>query len=243
MNKLLLNNGKIVDDAKLLEQKNIIIKEDSNIYLELNDYLNDINITVNDNISCHVKILGSNVNTNLNIILNENSNLRVDSLIFNGNNNVRISLSGRGAVLEFIYSTVISKDSKVKFTVLHEESDTKSSLINNGLVLDNHKLIFDVNGVVNKESSRCVCLQDNKIITDYANLSRVLPNLFIDNYDVEAEHSAYIGSFSSDDMFYLMSRGIDEDKARLLLIQSFLVGKMLLSMEETDKFISKINNI
>ena len=243
MNKLLLNNGKIVDDAKLLEQKNIIIKEDSNIYLELNDYLNDINITVNDNINCHVKILGSNVNTNLNIILNENSNLRVDSLIFNGNNNVRISLSGRGAVLEFIYSTVISMDSKVIFTVLHEESDTKSSLINNGLVLDNHKLIFDVNGVVNKESSRCVCLQDNKIITDYANLSRILPNLFIDNYDVEAEHSAYIGSFSSNDMFYLMSRGIDEDKARLLLIQSFLVGKMLLSMEETDKFISKINNI
>ena len=46
----------------------------------------------------------------------------------------------------------------------------------------------------------------------------IKPNLFIDEEDVVANHSALIGTFSSDEIFYLMSRGISKEESFNLLL-------------------------
>ncbi|HPF83680.1 MAG TPA: SufD family Fe-S cluster assembly protein, partial [Bacilli bacterium] len=71
----------------------------------------------------------------------------------------------------------------------------------------------------------CV-LQNSRIINLTNNKCQIKPNLFIDEYNVEASHSAYIGGFSADDMFYLNSRGINELDALKLLINGFLTKDM-----------------
>ena len=48
------------------------------------------------------------------------------------------------------------------------------------------------------------------------------PNLFIDEYDVTASHSAAIGSLNQEDMFYLMSRGISESEASKMMTMSYI---------------------
>lgn len=239
MNKILLNDGKILEPV--LVNGNMIITEDSNLFLELSNYRRSLEIEICENIHASIKFIGENADLNIKIKLNENSYLHVDSLVINSLLSFDILLKGRNSEVISINSIMASNDSKLKFTVNHNNESTKSLVVNNGLVLGDNSLTFDVNGIVNKNSGRSVCLQDNKIITNFSNSSLILPNLFIENYDVEAEHSAYIGDFNSDDIFYLMSRGISRDDAYLLLVKSFLIGKMSLTEEEEKIFIDKIN--
>ena len=49
-----------------------------------------------------------------------------------------------------------------------------------------------------------------------------MPNLYIDEYDVIANHSATIGSISNDDLFYLMSRGLSKENATGLVVLGFI---------------------
>ena len=43
--------------------------------------------------------------------------------------------------------------------------------------------------------------QENKIITMGDNNSEIRPNLYIDEFDVEARHSAIIGKFDKNEIF------------------------------------------
>lgn len=240
MNKILVNNDKIIE-SNAMNNGSLLIEKDTNLFLEIADLNEDISIRVLDNVRSNVKIIGNNISLKVRIILEENSYLHIDSLVSNSNCSMSVSLAGRGSEIECISSVVVDKDSKLEFSVSHDSEDTKSLVVNNGLVLKNSRLIFDVNGIVKKNSNRSICLQDSKIITNNDQLSIILPNLYIENYDVEAEHSAYVGNFKEEDMFYLMSRGISRRDSYLLLVKSFLIGKMVLTEEEEKKMIFKID--
>ena len=76
----------------------------------------------------------------------------------------------------------------------------------------------------NFESDKSECNQKNQILNIKEGKSTILPKLLIDNYDVVSSHSAYIGKFKDEILFYLMSRGISEKVSYDLLIKSFLVN-------------------
>lgn len=242
MNKILVNNSKSIESNILVENDEILIKEDVDIEFELEDYHKDINIHILENVTARIKFFGNNLQSNVKILLEKDSYLHIDSLLVDSDGELSIFLLGQNAEIKCINSVITNRDSKLKFIVSHDYESTKSLFVNNGLVLHNNKLIFDVNGIVQKNSKGSICIQDSKIITRYSQLASILPNLYIDNYDIEAEHSAYIGMFKEEDMFYLMSRGISRNDAYLLLVKSFLLGRMELTDLEKEKFINKINH-
>jgi Fe-S cluster assembly protein SufD len=57
------------------------------------------------------------------------------------------------------------------------------------------------------------------------NNSIINPNMYIDEYDVEARHAATIGKFNQDNIFYLMTKGLTKEDANNILIEGFLGGK------------------
>ena len=48
------------------------------------------------------------------------------------------------------------------------------------------------------------------------------PILLIDENDVTAGHAASVGQVDEEDLFYMQSRGIDEETAKKLVIRGFL---------------------
>jgi hypothetical protein len=58
--------------------------------------------------------------------------------------------------------------------------------------------------------------------------------ILIDEYDVNAAHSAYIGGFNSEELFYLESRGIEADNARKLLTTGFIKSGINNYMDDKD---------
>ena len=122
-------------------------------------------------------------------------------------------------------------------------SNTHSEIFNHGVNVYNNKLTYYVDGIVLKSSSKCICNQDNQIINMEDGKSTICPNLLIDNYDVDSNHAAYIGSFNEDILFYMMSRGISRDIASRLLINGFLIGEADINNLQVKRFLDEIKKV
>lgn len=182
--------------------------------------------------------------TNQDVIYNvsENSKLVVYQYGINIDNNIIINLNGENASVEYHYSTINYDDHKYKIDVNHNNSKTISNTYNHGINVFDNKLDFDITGNVLNKSGKCECNQKNQILNISDGKSTILPKLLIDNFDVISSHSAYIGKFKDEILFYLMSRGISEKVSYDLLIKSFLVNGCD-NTELIEKLEKEINKI
>lgn len=174
--------------------------------------------------------------------LEENSKLVIYQYGFDINNDIVVNLNGKNSELEYHYSVISYKDNKYNILVNHNNCSTTSNIYNHGLNVLNKNLGFNITGKVLKNSDKSICNQENQIINLENGNSTILPNLLIDNYDVISNHSAYIGKFKDDLLFYLMSRGISKKKSYDLLIKSFLING-LTTNEDISKLENEINRI
>lgn len=174
-------------------------------------------------------------------------NIDEDTIIYhfsiNGSSNVSINMITEGVTLYYYYSNINYDDNTFKIDVNHFVSNTHSEIYNHGVNVYHNQLTYYVNGIVPKSSSKCICNQDNQIINMEDGKSTICPNLLIDNYDVDSNHAAYIGSFKEDILFYMMSRGISRDKAIKLLINGFLINRDRIDRSKVSSFISEIEKI
>ena len=174
--------------------------------------------------------------------VSENSKLAVYQYGINIDNDIVINLNGENAEVEYHYSTINYDDHKDKIVVNHNSSKTISNIYNHGVNVKDNKLDFDITGYVPNKSDKSECNQKNQILNIKDGKSTILPKLLIDNYDVISSHSAYIGKFKDEILFYLMSRGISEKVSYDLLIKSFLVNGCD-NTELIEKLEKEINKI
>lgn len=184
----------------------------------------------------------SSKDQNINIDINGPCTLDVYHFVVNQDSFIQINLNARYASVNYYYSIINYDDHEIVIDVLHNEKNTSSNFYNHGVnVLDN-SLSFLVNGIVYKDKTGSVCNQENQIMNLSNGNSRICPNLLIDCYDVNSSHSAYIGKFKKDVVFYLESRGIPKEVAYKMLIKGFLVSS-LVDEEKISDYLAEIENI
>ena len=213
-----------------VDNNEIFIKENKTYFCEIKEY-KKLTINVDKNINSKLVIFSNNINYDLVVNMDINSNLVINSLNNNVNNNTVINLL-ENACIEYNYSIINKDDSVNKVCINHLDKNSKSIVYNNGINLENNKLFFEIDGIIKKNIINCEASQYSKIINEKNGNSKIIPNLIIDNNDVCANHSAYIGNLKEEDMFYIKSRGINEKEMYRLLYRSLLLGKMNLSEEE-----------
>ena len=174
-------------------------------------------------------------------------NITEDTVIYHylvdSSSTVDVNMVTEGVTLYYYYNTINYKNNSFSIKVNHLKDNTHSELFNHGVNVGNNKLDFFVEGIVPKDSEKCICNQENQIINMSDGKSTICPNLLIDNYDVDSNHSAYIGKFSEDKLFYLMSRGISFDEANRLLLNGFLINSDSIDLHKIDLFIKEIEKI
>jgi len=136
---------------------------------------------------------------------------------------VMFNLNGEGARVDYNLKTISKNMEKYIFMVYHNANKTVSYINNNGVNIKDGSLEFNVSSFVPNNVKKCDVNQSGRIINNTEGECVIKPNLFIDEEDVTANHSALIGTFSYDEIFYLMSRGISEEDAKLLLTKGFLL--------------------
>ena len=173
--------------------------------------------------------------------------LEEDTIIYHFNINssccVYVNLNKENITLNYYYNNINYDDNTYKIIINHNRSNTNSYVYNHGVNVKNNKLHYWVDGVVPKNSNKCNCNQDNQIINIKDGKSKIWPNLLVDNFDVNANHSAYIGKFNDDKLFYLMSRGIDKTTAYKLLLRGFLLDTDSIDNEKISFFKDEIDKL
>lgn len=162
------------------------------------------------------------------------------SIVNNIKEMIIVNLSGINATIDYNFKSISSSKCVYDIVVNHDVCNTISNIKNNAVNLEDGKINFQVSGYVDNGIKDCVINQNNRIINLTNNKCEIRPNLYINEYDTIANHSALIGGFSHDELFYLQSRGINEVDANKLLIHGFLVSdlsnkKMIKKIERSIK--------
>ncbi len=201
---------------------------------------NNSNSNYNFNVTCNGKVF-IYVTRSCTINFDIDSNLDLNIFSFDTSLVINLNLNKDNILLKYGYSTFNNNDNKYIVNIYHNSTNQEANIINHGLNNTSNRLDFIVNSYVYKESTNVITNQNNKIIIKEDNNSSIKPNLLIDNEEIEASHSAYLGSFKKDDIFYLLTRGLNYDEVIKLLSRSFLMGNLNIGYKEKNIILDKID--
>ena len=167
---------------------------------------------------------------NVKLYLVTKNNIRVDFNIFKKatiynitTENITINANiYNNAKLDFYLMTITDKKITNEVNVYHQNKNTTSNVICHGISYGKGDLKFSVNGYIKKGMIGSICNQSNRIINLDEGKSLIEPNLFIDEFDSVANHSAYTGPFDEKSLFYLETKGISRKEAFNLLLSGFM---------------------
>lgn len=171
-------------------------------------------------------LLESKEDINLNIKV-DNANLILNIFSYKSKDiNINVCLDNKASIK--LNTSIMSFNKQdININVNHVGSNTISDINNNASSYENGTVRFNVISKVPKGIKGCVVNQKSKIISNNeANDNEINPILLIDEYDVDAKHSAFIGTFNKDELFYLKTRGITDKDASNLLLNGLLVGTL-----------------
>lgn len=157
-----------------------------------------------------------------------NKNAKMDTYKFYDVNEIKemniVSLNGKNSTYNLYFKTICKNKEKYDTVIYHNEQNTSSNVINNGINIQDGELKFNISTFIPKGKIESNANQSSRIINLTNNTCSINPNLYIDEYDVIANHAAHIGTFDKQELFYLMSRGITHEDATNLLIKGFLLN-------------------
>lgn len=154
-----------------------------------------------------------------------------------------IHLNGENAYLDYHLKTIASKKQKYDVVVYHNKKNTTSNVYHHGVNVGSKSFIFNVTGVVPKGKSGCIVNQQSRILTNVLSVCKICPNLLIDENDVEANHAAHIGTFTDEELFYMMSRGIPKKQAIVLLTEGFLLGGLPINEKQHELLKEEVKKV
>ena len=168
--------------------------------------------------------------TNIKLYLVTKNNIKVDFNIKSSTSIYNITTKSitvniniyNNAKLDFYNMTVTDKKITNEVNVYHQNKDTISNVICHGISYLKGDLKFRVNGYIKKGMIGSICNQSSRIINLDEGKSLIEPNLFIDEFDSVANHSAYTGPFDNKLLFYLETKGISKKESFNLLLNGFM---------------------
>lgn len=196
-----------------------------------NSFLNfKLNVKTKKNITSNISIINltkdSNSFISIENIVDDNSNVITNFFDISGKlrvSNYYSDIIGINGISNFnnIYIGKNNDRLDMNYYTKNNNVNTKADMNFEGVLYDNS--IKSLKGTVDfikgckssssKEKENCILLSDNcKSIS--------LPMLLCHEEDVAGEHSVSSGKIDADKLFYLESRGIDEEEAKRLIIMS-----------------------
>jgi Fe-S cluster assembly protein SufD len=100
---------------------------------------------------------------------------------------------------------------------------TMANIFQHGVILDRATLTFNGIGHIEKGAKGADAQQESRVLmlSDKAR-GDANPILLIDEFEVTAGHAASVGRVDPEELYYLMSRGIEQAEAERLVIRGFL---------------------
>jgi len=139
-------------------------------------------------------------------------------------NNLKFILNGENAEANLFGMAFIDRKQHVdNFTqVIHAKPNCMSNQVYKNVLDDESTGAFAGRIHVVRDAQKTNAFQrnNNLLLTDSATM-QTKPQLIIDADDVKCSHGATVGQIDEEALFYLRARGIDDKKARLMMMNAF----------------------
>jgi Fe-S cluster assembly protein SufB len=107
--------------------------------------------------------------------------------------------------------------------MIHAAPNTTSRIISKSISKGNGRSSYRGLVKVHPGASRCKThVECDALLIDNDSRSDTYPTMEVDGRLVEVEHEARVSKLADEQLFYLQSRGIDIDKARLMIVNGFI---------------------
>jgi len=176
------------------------------------------------------KIENKNVKYSFNNIEQEANSVSETFILSSGSyfskNEINCNLKGKhsSAFINGIVSLAEDKHHEIRTTINHLTESTKSYQLIKSVLDDSSKAVYQGKIFVNSEAQKTDGYQLSKaILLNESSEFNAKPELEIYADDVKCSHGSASGSLNEDSIFYLMSRGLNYQQSRELLINGFLL--------------------
>lgn len=172
--------------------------------------------------------IGADASLDLTVIVLPGVSARIPLTIDLGGMRSEVMLSG-------IYLCSGHDEVTFDITMHHRNGDCRSRQLFNGLASGEAKCGFFGKIVIAPDAQRTEAFQENHniLLSDSARIN-TKPRLEIYADDVKCSHGATVGKLNEDEQFYMRSRGIPEDEAKVLQMISFVAPVLDSIPEETS---------
>jgi Fe-S cluster assembly protein SufD len=202
--------------------------------LDLNQYLSnsvtEIFVGENAHLDCYTVQNQHNGATSINSVFiqqEKNSTVTTHTVSLHGGlirNNLKIVINGENAEANLYGMAFLDKNQHIdNFTqVIHAKPHCQSNQVYKYVLDDKSTGAFSGRIHVARDAQKTNAFQrnNNLLLTDTATM-QTKPQLIIDADDVKCSHGATVGQIDEEALFYLRARGIDEDKARMMMMNAF----------------------
>jgi Fe-S cluster assembly protein SufD len=112
----------------------------------------------------------------------------------------------------------------VNARVWHEAEHTTADLVTRGVLDDEARSVYEgVQDVGSGAWDTSSYQRENTLMLSDESEADASPKLIINNHDTEASHSATVGQVDQEELFYMISRGVDPQSAKDMLVEGFFV--------------------
>ncbi len=135
------------------------------------------------------------------------------------------NLNGVNAKANVSVISVANTGVDTKFDVIcnNNAAHTEANITQRAVALNGGSNIFEATGYIGKDCSKAINFQESRVLLlDGAAKGDASPILLINHHDVEAGHAAGVSRVNDEEMYYLMSRGIDRHTAEELMTVAFI---------------------
>ncbi|MBD1142854.1 SufD family Fe-S cluster assembly protein [Pelagibacterales bacterium SAG-MED35] len=176
------------------------------------------------------KLENKNIKYSYNNIVQNKNTISETFILSSGSNffksEINCNLKGEhsSAFVNGIFSLDKNKHHEIRTTINHLTENTKSYQLIKSVLEDSSKAVYQGKIYVNSVAQKTDGYQLSKaILLNKDSEFNAKPELEIYADDVKCSHGSASGSLDEDSIFYLMSRGLNYNQARELLINGFLL--------------------
>ncbi len=185
--------------------------------------------------------------TNAWITQKSNSSMMTNVLTLNPGtirNNLHVTLDGQNCSADLYGLYLVDKEQHVDNNVVvdHAQPNNYSNQLFKGILDDQATGVFNGHVLVRKDAQKTNAFQKNQniLLTDKASIDSN-PQLEIYADDVKCSHGSTVGQLDTEAMFYMRSRGISEDVARMALMNAFAAA--IIDKINIEPLRSRINEL
>ena len=206
--------------------------------ITLNQQSENLHFAVQPQQECEVVLVyQDDVTVNVSVEQAANSRFKLTEIALGANNinsAIKVNLIGEEACCDLQGAIIVSQQQKVMSNIIinHQAAHCQSDINYRNIADDKAELAVAARVVVAEGAAKTFSeMSLRSILLSKLAIVDALPELEIYHDDVKCSHGATVGSLDEKALFYLLSRGIDENTAHQMLLQAFMK-----SIERYDEY-------